>query len=158
MSDTTEFPADSSCIKDWNTSANFESPYSEKIQRLHALFDKARVSGSYNYLYVLINDAGNLEHTTLPLSSITNEPYKAKDAERLFPLNTKTNKNWKFILSMDLRETFDKQIRSTGINPEQPVSWEFLRAHPINCLDKTLLLEHKKPAGYIPHLSKLSKI
>lgn len=143
MSDTNP-PDRVDLVTDWNASSDPSSPYSEKVQELHRLFDTARVNGLWNYLYIYINELNELSYIALP------NQWNPTDLENHLNL-LKQDQFSQVIVAMDLRKSFDSQIRSGNFNPEQFVSWESLRYHPLDCINSKALPAPQQPAGYLKH-------
>ena len=125
---------------DWQASANPDSPYSEKIQRIHEKFDSARETAIYNNFYVILNGDDDLTQITF------------KDAHSITDANNflqRENPLTMIIMALDLSKDFDTQIRSGRFDPEQLKDWDSLKAYPLSCLSDIKLLPHEKIAGLL---------
>ncbi len=128
--------------------------YSPKILEMKRQFELLQKSGAAGrYIYIFVTDEDNIG------SRAFNAPIMYRTIQKHLEKTIKTG-NPQVIMSLDMARSFDEQIDSGFYDPESPDGWKRLRIYPISTIwsGTPRLLEHVKPAGYIPHLSKLREI
>jgi hypothetical protein len=158
--ETRKFPVSDKLNGDWEESANPNPIYSEKIQQVYELFKEQRKNFSANNKCLYIYLTENEELIPVPLPYALND-----DQARSFFRHAHPDSS--FILSLDLFQDFDEQIRNSHFDPETLLSWEPLKIAPFNDLKAVELIDNqlknaprllgpKKPALAWTNPSKLT--